>query len=554
MANKQKKLKNQFAVLPFINLSNDPEQEYFSDGMVEAILDNLVKVGGLKVISSTSTKRYKNTTLTLKEIAHELNVSSILEGSVQKIRNNVRITTQLIDTKTDSHLWSEKYDKDLSDVFSIYSEVAQSVAKALKVTLASQEAIQIQKAPLTNNQLAYDFYLKGNDYWSRENFSLALDMYSKAIQEDSMFVAAYAQRAKIHLYIFWDKDRGWQGHDLSGKEDINQGLKLNPESSEMKFAEAVACYMLDRDYDKSLKILMELKVVAPNIADLYAYSSYVLRRQGKLQESIMELNQAIQLDPFNANYRGNLSLTYQLLHQYDNQIECARQGLLLIPDYRSFNGLIFSAWLDKTGDLKIALKESGLKEEEVWYGNQSSNRAGNFALYGIYYYTRQYDKLLEFIRKDTLNETGQTAYHPKTYELALIYYLNGKTSLCKIYADSAITHLKGKIKEISNDDRFYSTLGKCYAFNGNVGEAITCGQKAIDLMPIKLDAFQGPVKEQDLMEIYIFTGKYELALDKIEYLLSIPSWLSTGDLLIDPIFDNLCSLLGFQKIIENARK
>jgi tetratricopeptide (TPR) repeat protein len=313
--------------------------------------------------------------------------------------------------------------------------------------------------------------------------------------------------------------------------------------------------MLDRDYNKSLKILAELKVIAPNIADLYSYSSSVLRRQGKLQESIKELNQAIQLDPFNANYRDNLSLTYQLLHQYDNQIECSRQGLLLIPDYRKFNDQIFSAWLDKTGDLKIAMNESGLKEEEVWYGTSSSNReTRESAQYGIYYYTRQYVKLLEFIRKDTLIETGQTTYHPKTYELALIYYLNSNTSLCKIYADSAITHLKGEIKEISNDDRLYSTLGKCYAFNGNVGEAITCGQKAIDLKPIKLDAYQGAAKEQDLMEIYIFTGKYELALDKIEYLFSIPSWLSTGDLLIDPIFDNLRRLPRFQKIIENARK
>lgn len=551
----KEEIEKSVAVLPFTNLSNDPEQEYFSDGMVEAILDNLFKVGGLKVISSTSTNRYKNTTLTLKEIAHELNVSSILEGSVQKIGNNVRITTQLIDTKTDSHLWSEKYDKDISDVFSIYSEVAQSVAKALKVTLTSQEAIQIQKAPLTDNQLAYDFYLKGNDYWSRFEASLALDMYTKAIQEDSMFVAAYAQRAIIHLYIFWNKEKGWQGHDLSGKEDINQGVKLNPESSEMKFAEAVASYMLDRDYDKSLKILMELKLVTPNIADLYAYSSYVLRRQGKLQESIKELNQAIQLDPFNANYRSNLSLTYQLLHQYDNQIECTRQALLLIPDYRQFNDHIFSAWLDKTGDLKIALKESGLKEEEVWYGTYASNRetGGEFAPYGIYYYTRQYDKLLEFIRKDTLIETEQTTYHPEKYELALIYYLDSNTSLCKIYADSAITHLKGKIKEISNDDRFYSTLGKCYAFNGNVGEAITYGKKAIDLKPIKLDAYQGAAKEQDLMEIYIFIGQYDDALDKIEYLLSVPSWLSVGKLIIDPIFDNLRSLPRFQKIIDSAQ-
>ena len=121
--------------------------------------------------------------------------------------------------------------------------------------------------------------------------TLALDMYSKAIQEDSLFTAAYAQRAKTHLYIFWNKHEGWQGHDLLAKEDIKKGLQLNPESPEMRFAEAVAYYQLDRNYDKSLKILTELKAEAPNMADLYAYSSYILRRQGKLEESISELNE-----------------------------------------------------------------------------------------------------------------------------------------------------------------------------------------------------------------------------------------------------------------------
>jgi TolB-like protein len=547
-------LEKSVAVLPFVNLSNDPEQEYFSDGMVDEILDHLFKVGELKVISRTSSMRYKNTDLSLKEIAHELGVSSILEGSVRKIGNNVRITAQLIDVKTDTHLWSETYNRDLSDVFSIQSEVAQNIARELKATLTSRETELIQKAPPTTNQLAYDFYLKGNDYWSKYEPLLALEMYSKAIKEDSLFTAAYTQRAKVHLYIFWNKDEGWQGHDFSGKQDIKKGLQINPESPEMKFAEAVAYYILDRDYDKSLKILKELKVVAPNMADLYAYSSYVLRRQGKLEESVSELKKGIQLDPFNANYINNLSGTYQLLHQYNNQIECSRKGLSLIPDYKDFNRNIFSAYLDKTGDLKISLKESGLKEEDFGYGlnyftqiNEKDNQ------YGIYYYTRKYDKLIELIRMDTLVETEQTTYHPKTYELALIYYLNSNRSLSKIYADSAITHLKGKIKEYPNDERFYATLGKCYAFIGNVTEAISSGQKAVDLKPINLDAWQGPAKEQDLMVIYIFTGNYDLALDKIEFLLSVPSWLSVGKLMIDPVFDNLRSLQRFQEIIKTAK-
>jgi tetratricopeptide (TPR) repeat protein len=203
--------------------------------------------------------------------------------------------------------------------------------------------------------------------------------------------------------------------------------------------------------------------------------------------------------------------------------------------------------------LKIAQDESGLKEEDVQYD--------------YYYYTRQYDKLIESIgskefvivanqlnySKVLTNMSNQWLYEPKTYKLALIHYFSGNSSLCKIYADSTIAHLKGKIQEDPNDERFYATLGKCYAFMGNDKEAIACGKKAVDLKPVKVDAWQGIIKEQDLMEIYIFTGNYDLALDKIEYLISVPSWLSKGDLMINPIFDKLRSLPRFQKIIDSAK-
>jgi TolB-like protein/Flp pilus assembly protein TadD len=527
------------AVLPFVNLSNDPEQEYFSDGMVDEILDNLFKIGELKVISRTSSMRYKNTDLSLKEIASELGVSAILEGSVRKIGNNVRITTQLIDTKTDTHLWSEIYEGDLSDVFSIQSEVAQSVARELKTTLTSEEADLIQKAPPTTNQLAYDFYLKGNDYLSKRETSFAADMYSKAIMEDSLYTAAYARRAQAYILIYWYKFEGWQGHDIKGRKDIMKGLQINPESPEIRFAEAVACYQLDRNYDKSLKILRELKEETPNMAELYAWSSFILRRQGKWEESVNEMNRALRMDPFNADYIENQINSYRLMHQYDNQIKCSRQGLSLVPDYQVFNHYIFSGYLYKTGDLEVALRESGLKDEDIQYE--------------IYYYNRQYNKVIEFITKYTLIEMDQHYYQPKTYQIALIHYLNGNTSLSKIYADSAITHLKEKITENPNDERYYATLGKCYAFCGDDKQAIVCGMKAIDLKPVSLDASQGIGKEQDLMEIYMFTGNYDLALDKIKYLLSVPSNLSAGELLINPVYDNLRSLPRFQKIINSAK-
>jgi len=533
-------IEKSIAVLPFDNLSNDPEQEFFVDGMVDEILDRLFKAGDMKVISRTSSMRYKNTKLSLKEIADELGVSAILEGSVRKIENDVRITVQLIDAKTDTHLWSDTFKGNLTDAFAFQSNVALAVAKELKATLTTKETTLIQNAVPTTNQAAFDFYLKGNEYSIRLKTDSALLMYTKAIQEDPLFAGAYAKRAKAHMYRYWTKNEGWQGHDLKAREDITTGLKLNPELIDLKMAEAFGYYQLDRKYDEALKILNELKAAAPNISDLYAYTSYIMRRQGKFEESIIEAKRSIQLDPFHASYIAILCGTYHILHQYDNEIECARQGLSVIPDYKGFNNGIFLANLFKTGDIKVALKESGLKEEDVQYE--------------IYYYNRDYDKLIDFLDKDTTVIADQVNYQPKSFRLALIYYLKGDKPLSKIYADSAITHLNEKIKEDPADDRFYATLGKCYAFRGNSQEAILSGKKAVDLKPVRLDAFQGVVKEQDLMEIYLLTGNYDIALDKIEYLLSIPSWLSLGILTIDPIFDSLRDLPRFQSIISNAQK
>lgn len=533
-------IEKSIAVLPFDNLSNDPEQEFFVDGMVDEILDRLFKVGDMKVISRTSSMRYKNTTLSLKEIARELGVSAVLEGSVRKIGNDVHITVQLIDAKTDTHLWSDTFEGNLTDAFAFQSNVALGVARELKAILTSKETILIQNAVPTTNQAAYDYYLKGNDYSIRLITDSALRMYTKAIQEDPLFAAAYAKRAKAHMYRYWTKNEGWEGHDQQAREDIKTGFKLNPELAELKMVQAYGYYQLDRKYDEALKILSELKTIAPNIADLYAYTSYIFRRQGRYEESIREAKRSIQLDPFHISYIYILSQTYQLLHQYDNEIECARQGLSLMPDDKVFNQYVFNAILCKTGDLNVAFNESGLEEKDVQYQ--------------IYYYNRYYDKLIDFIGNSSSMLADQSVYQPKTFRLALIYYLKGDKQLCKIYADSAITHLQEKIREDPADDRYHATLGKCYAFIGNNEEAIACGNKALELIPIEMDAIQGISKEQDLMEIFIITGNYDLALDRIKHLLSVPSKLSVGSLKIDPLFDTLRNLPRFQKIISNDRK
>jgi TolB-like protein len=538
------KLARSIAVLPFRNDSPDTTNAYFINGIMERITTNLQMVKELRVISRNSVEKYRdNKTKSAPEIAEDLGVNYIVEGSGQKIGNSISVTTQLIKAKgKETHLWAKTYDQkinEVNDYFKIQSEIAEKIAEELKTAIAPEEKRLIEITP-TTSLTAYDFYLRGNDYDSRDKRPLAVEMYTKAIQHDSLFVEAYARRAIVHTYLYWEKQENWQGHVLKAKEDIKIGSHLNPELPEIRLAEAVVLYQVDRNYDKSLKILNKLKNERPNMEDLYAYCSYVFRRQGNLEESINEAKRSIQIDPFNADYIDNLLITYSLLHRYDSTIESSKQGLSLIPDYKSFNFQIYYAYLNKTGDLKIAIKESGLTEQDFQYD--------------VYYFNREYKKLIDFIKKDSsINFSNQLSYEPKTYRLAAIYYLNNSKSLCKIYADSAIVHLLRKIKDTPDDDRLFSTLGKCYALSGKDKEAIAYGEKAVDLKPIKLDAYQGVSKEQDLMEIYILTGNYDKALNKIEYLLSIPSWMSIGQLIIDPLYDNLRSLPRFKEIISSAQ-
>ena len=313
------------AVLPFVNLSNDPEQEYFSDGVVEAILNHLFKVGELKVISSTSTKRYKNTELSLRDISKELGVSSILEGSVQKIGSNVRITAQLIDARTDTHLWSETYDKDLSDIFSIQTEVAQNVARELKAILTSQEERQIRQIP-TKDPVAYDYYLRALRYTYEIKQDSMIRMLDKAIEHDPKFTYAYLSRAEFYSNIFFTKDEynnfeNWQDFDDLARGDLETAMKINPDLPEVKYVQARLFYNLDRNNDRALELLNELLSQTPNMSGCIYLKSFVLRRKGLWEEHLKEVQKYFILDPLNGEYFIEAGYSYRLLRRYSEAMD-----------------------------------------------------------------------------------------------------------------------------------------------------------------------------------------------------------------------------------------
>ena len=296
--------KKSIAVLPFKNLSTDPDQAYFSDGMMEEILDRLFKIGDLKVISRTSSMHYKNTDKSVKEIARELAVASIIEGSVRRIGNNVRIAVQLIDALSDTHLWSEIYDGDLSDmsrIFTIQSEVAQSVARELKAVISPQEIKLIEKIPAIDIDV-YDEYLKARSYFSdytRESLYKAIEYLNSAIEKKPDWAPLYAGLAEIWIWIQQD---GWETPSVAGPkivEYLNKAMELDPDLAEVHYQSAVMAQLVEWDWGKSEKEFLKSLAINPNYPLARLMYSQLLLILNRRDESRAQRELAISLDPLN---------------------------------------------------------------------------------------------------------------------------------------------------------------------------------------------------------------------------------------------------------------
>jgi len=364
------------AVLPFANLSNDPEQEYFSDGIVEAILDHLFKIGELKVTSGTSTKRYKSTELSVKEIGRELGVSSILEGSVQKIGNNVRITAQLIDSRTDVHLWSEIYDRNISDIFSIQSEVAQSVARELKATLTSKEKGQIEKNQ-TSSVIAYNLYLQGRFFWNKrteEGQKKSIEFFEKSVALDPNYALAYAGMADAYFILTW---RGWlpnpEGY-IRAKGFALQALEIDNNLAEAHTSLGWLLFWSEWKWEEARKELNRAIELNPNYANAHqAYSELLdILRQDKAARE--QLNLALELDPLSPAMNGLNGLHYYNEGKLKESLEaCHRLAEIDLYNSQGVYWQYFRIYLRNGEDLKAieALQKlmpgNAMTIKEVYY-------------------------------------------------------------------------------------------------------------------------------------------------------------------------------------------
>ncbi len=531
------------AVLPFENLGRS-EDEYFADGMTDAITMQLAKFGDLGVISRTSSMLYKDSERSLQEIGTELGAEYLVTGTIYWDRSaevdRVRVDASLVRVADDSYLWGNSYERVLDRIFFLQSEIAQNVTRALHVAVGESELRPLQTG-LTDNLEAYDFYLRGNEYFNRsedrEDIQFSIQMYEHAIELDPDFAAAYAMLSRGHSSMYSDNhDRSperWQ----AAKGAANKALQLDPDLAEGHLALGY-CYYGKQDFEQALAEFAVVQERQPNNRYLYNAIAAVQRRQGNLKQSVQNFLRALELDPRSHRRAFDVGLTFGMMHQYTQAETYLNRAIQLAPDWAL--PYIYRAWLHIFRDGNIAKAKAILAETPP----QASLTASQYYWWLARVLESDYQKVLD----ETTMGTDTVAYY---LHCAQIHRLMEQHKIEYAYADSARRILEGRMQQQPEEALFHSHLGLAYAGLRKKDKAIAHGSKAVELLPTSKEAFDAPFLVANLTETFVIFGEYNAAVEQIEFLLSIPGFMSVPYLKLDPLWLPLHDHPGFKRLLES---
>lgn len=543
--------KMMIVVLPFENLGL-PEDEYFADGVTEEITSRLAALHELGVISRSSATRYKKTEKTIKEMGEELGVDFVLEGSVRwdrhsEGRGKVRVIPQLIRVSDDTQLWSDRYDREIEDIFAVQSDIAEKVIRQLDITLLEPEQ-RILKAKPTDNLEAYQAYLRGIVYarkpgFYEEKYRLQVQMFERAIELDPNFVQAYARLSLARSILF---QRGYDRSEeniLKAKAAADRALELQPELPEGHMALGMYYYYCHKDYDRALEELSLAEKDMPNNREILSNTGFIRRRQGNFEEAASSMKKALELNPRSTLILTNLGETYRTLRRYQEAERYFDRSISLAPDQRMVYRLKAENYQSQ-GSLE---KARATLEEMPRKTDPESIRSWHINWVWQEIYERNYQAALEHMSSDFVELfAGEKAVYK-----GIIYHCMNELELARDSFDAARILLEREAEEKSDNPSAYSWLGIAYAGLGRKEEAIREGKRAVELHPVSKDAYEGPDHVFFLALIYEIVGEYEEALNQIEYLLSIPSYnLSVPLLRIDPMWDPLREHPRFKRLLE----
>jgi TolB-like protein/Tfp pilus assembly protein PilF len=540
------KIDRSIAVLPFQNLSDDKENAYFADGIQDDLLTNLSKIGDLKVISRTSVMPYRATQSSAREIGKALGVGTILEGSVRRIANRVRVNVQLINVENDQHLWAEDYDRELTDVFAIQSDLAQKIAGELRAKLSPAEKAQIERKP-TENSEAYLAFVEGHDLLTRPDrlrtdTEKAEQLFERATRLDPNFAGAFAALAWVEDWMYHTFDptppRKAKAHTAA-----EEALRLEPNLPEAHLALGFYHYYCERNYQRALEEFAIARKSLPNSADVYLAIGAIQRRQGKWAESTANIEKAASLSPKDAFLLINLADNYRATDDFERADRLFDRAIEAAPN--SVSPRLGKAML--AADLKGDLSEIDTQLVQVEPRTQS-DAEGTFYQAYLLMLQRKFEQALAVLKQLPDNVRG--GEKPKEYlEGALYTFLNDKQRAHSAF-QRARPILEKAIREGSDDASRHMTLGMVLAGLGEKDAAIAEGKRAMALLPESQDALDGPKMTLGLAQIYAWTGENDAALELLERSLITPAGVTASSLKLNPIWDPLRADARFQALVD----
>jgi TolB-like protein/Flp pilus assembly protein TadD len=544
------KIDKSIAVLPFQNLSDDKENAYFADGIQDDILTNLSKIGDLKVISRTSVMSYKGDgARSARDIGKALGVAALLEGSVRRSGNRVRVNVQLISADNDEHLWAEDYDRELTDVFAIQTDLAQKIAAALQAKLSPTEKARLDRRP-TEHSDAYLLYVQGHDYANRMGFfhdtsPKAIPFFEQAIKIDPNFALAYAGLSRAESWIYHNSDP-MPARREKARLNADEALRLQPDLPEGHLALGYSYYYGDRDYDRALAEFEIARRGLPNESQAYMAMGAIQRRQGRWTEATANLEKAAELDPKNETSLVNLAFNYIALRNFDSAQKVVDRAIIVAPqsaEMRALKGLIAILW---RGDLAAA-------EHEFRAIASESDTTGLMTWSECWCLTmqRRFPEALAILQKfpgETLT-TSTTAPCPKAFLQGVIHLSLGEDSKAQSELERARVISEQLLQQAPNDPARHAQQGLILSALGQKQEAISEGKRAVELLPESRDAFDGPQCTSALAQIYAWTGEHDEAIRLLDHLLQTPNGLTVPLLKLEPAWDPLRKDPGFQKLI-----
>jgi TolB-like protein/Flp pilus assembly protein TadD len=542
------------AVLPFDNLSRDPDNAYFASGIQDEIITRLAKIADLKVISRTSTQLYQSKPGNLSEIAKQLGVANILEGSIQKVADQVRVNVQLIQVASDSHLWADTYDRKLVDIFAVESEVAKAIAESLQAKLTGGEQQALAAKP-TNNSEAYDAYLRGLALDARTSISPSdsekvVGLYERSVQLDPAFALAWARLSRANSQVYFSGLDKTSARRDAAERAANTAQKLQPDSPETLLAQAYYQYWVLRDYELAKATFGRVRELLPGSSDVPGALALIARRQGRWDQSVAYWEQTLVLDPRNIQWLGNAAETYAMLRQFPAALKTYDRVLDIVPndlDTVAAEAAIYQAEgnLEQAGKLLAGVNA------------QTPSLTALIPKINQLFLERHFDEAIRLIHS-RLTESRDLPEFERLFEplfLVLAQKCAGDIAGARASAQQMLPSLETFGQKAPNTPFFALGLSLIHAVLGEKDAAIKEAERAITLLPSAKDAVDGPTYEENLASIEAMVGEKDRAIPRLQRLLEIPysNCLTPALLRLDPKWDPLRGDPRFQELCEEKK-